>query len=72
MKNSLEVLTWKPKVSAHLENLGGDGRKYLEGFFQGTEPNDVEYIYVSQDMGLNALLGYDEQANVPTFCIQGD
>ena len=28
-------------------------------------------MYVAQDMRLNALLGYGEQVNVPTFGIQG-
>ena len=28
-------------------------------------------MYVAQNMGQNALLGYGEQANVSTFCIQG-
>ena len=32
MKNYLGVSTWKPKGNAHLEDLGTDGRKYLEGF----------------------------------------
>jgi hypothetical protein len=34
MKNSLGVSTWKPKGRARLEDLGADGRKYLEGFFK--------------------------------------
>jgi len=63
-------LTWKPKGSAHLEELGGDGRKYLEGFFLRNETQRYGIYLFGSGMGLNALLGYSEQVNVPTFRIQ--